>query len=62
MPMCVPGPPTEPKIIAQYFKIERIGSIGSIVLAILEVEVVVGAMICYDQPIGVPTGMMLCPA
>ena len=36
----VPGPPKEPKIMAQYPKIESIGSIGSIILAILEVQVV----------------------
>ena len=35
----VPGPPKEPKIIAQYPKIESKGSIGSIILAILEVQV-----------------------
>ena len=33
-----PGPPKEPKILAQYPKIESIGSIGSIILAILEVQ------------------------
>ena len=33
-----PGPPKEPKLMAQYLKIETIGSIGSIILAILEVE------------------------
>ena len=31
----VPGPPKEPKILAQYPKIESIGSIGSIILAIV---------------------------
>ena len=36
----LPGPPKEPKIMAQYPKIETIGSIGSIVLAILEVQVI----------------------
>ena len=35
----LPGPPKEPKIMAQYPKIESIGSIGSIILAILEVQV-----------------------
>ena len=30
----LPGSPKEPKIISQYPKIERIGSIGSIILAI----------------------------
>ena len=35
----LPGPPKEPNIMAQYPKIESIGSIGSIVLAILEVQV-----------------------
>ena len=30
-----PGPPKEPKIVAQYPNIESIGSIGSIILAIL---------------------------
>ena len=34
-----PGPPKEPKIMAQYPKIESTGSIGSIMLAILEVQV-----------------------
>ena len=33
------GPPKEPKIMAQYLKIESTGSIGSIILAILEVQV-----------------------
>ena len=35
-----PGPPTEPKIMAQYPKIESIGSIsiGSSILALLEVQ------------------------
>ena len=32
---CLPGPPKEPKIMAQYPKIKSIGSIGSIILAIL---------------------------
>ena len=36
--MYIPGPPKEPKIIAQYPKKESIGSIVSIVLAILEVQ------------------------
>ena len=36
----LPGPPKEPKIMAQYSNIESIGSIGSIILAILEVQVV----------------------
>ena len=36
----LPGPPKEPKIMAQYPKIESTGSIGSITLAILEVQVV----------------------
>ena len=35
----LPGPPKEPKIMAQYLKTESIGSIGSIILAILEVQV-----------------------
>ena len=35
----LPGPPKEPKIIAQYPKIESIGSIGSIVFAFLEVGI-----------------------
>ena len=35
----VPGPPKEPKIMALYPKIESIGSIGSIILAILEAQV-----------------------
>ena len=33
------GPPKEPKRMAQYPKIETIGSIGSIGLAMLEVQV-----------------------
>ena len=33
-----PGPPKEPKIMAQYPKIESTGNIGSIILAILEVQ------------------------
>ena len=40
----VPGPPKEPKIMAQYLKTESIGSIGSIVLAILEVQVSLGSV------------------
>ena len=40
----VPGPPKEPKIMAQYSKIESIGSVGSIILAILEVQVITGCM------------------
>ena len=32
----LPGPPKEPIILAQYLRIESIGSIGSIILAILE--------------------------
>ena len=35
----MPGPPKEPKIMDQYPKIEGIGSIGSIILAILEAQV-----------------------
>ena len=35
----LPGPPKEPKIMAQYPKIESMGSIGSIILAILQVQV-----------------------
>ena len=35
----IPGPPKEPKLMDQYPKIETIGSIGSIILAILEVQV-----------------------
>ena len=35
----IPGPPKEPKIMDQYPKIETIGSTGSIILAILEVQV-----------------------
>ena len=34
----LPGAPKEPKIMAKYPKIESIGSIGSITLAILEVH------------------------
>ena len=33
----VPGPPKEPKIMAQDLKLETMGSIGSILLAFLEV-------------------------
>ena len=33
-----PGPPKEPKIMDQYPNMEGIGSIGSIILAILEVQ------------------------
>ena len=39
LPLGVPGPPKEPKTIAPYPKIESIGSIGSIILATLEVQV-----------------------
>ena len=39
VPMDLPGPPKKPKLMAQYSKIESIGSIGSIILAILEVQV-----------------------
>ena len=35
----VPGPPKEPKRMAQHLQKESIGSIGSIILAILEVQV-----------------------
>ena len=35
----LPGPPKEPNIMAQYPKIESVGSVGSILLAILEVQV-----------------------
>ena len=35
----IPRPPKESKIVAQYPKIESIGSIGSIILAIFEVQV-----------------------
>ena len=37
--MEVPGPPQKPKIMAQYPKIEALGSIGSIISAILEIQV-----------------------
>ena len=37
--MYVPGPPKVPKIMAQYPKIESMGSIGSTLLGILEVQV-----------------------
>ena len=36
----LPGPPQEPNLMAQYHKIEAIGTIGSTILAILEVQVV----------------------
>ena len=32
--MYIPGPPKEPKIMAQYLKTESIGSIGSIILEV----------------------------
>ena len=35
----VPGPPKEPKMTAEYPNIESIGSIGSMILALLEVQV-----------------------
>ena len=35
----VPGPPKEPKIMALYPKIESISSIGSMILAVLEIQV-----------------------
>ena len=35
----MPGPPKEPKRMAHYPKTESIGNIGSIILAILEVQV-----------------------
>ena len=38
-PYTIPGPPKEPKTMAQYHKIESMGSIGSIILALLEVQV-----------------------
>ena len=38
VPVRKPGPPKEPKIMAQYPQIETVGSIGSIILAILEVQ------------------------
>ena len=34
----LPGPPKEPEIMAQYPKIDSMGSIGSIILAFLEVQ------------------------
>ena len=37
-----PGPPKEPKIMAQYPKIESIESIGSIILGIFEVQATTG--------------------
>ena len=43
----LPGPPKEPKILAHYLKMETISSIGSIIFAILEVQV------------GVPTSQVL---
>ena len=33
----VSGPPKEPKIMAQYLRIETIGSAGSIILAIFDI-------------------------
>ena len=36
---CIPGPLKEPRIMAQYPKIESIGSIGSTILALLELQV-----------------------
>ena len=41
----VPRPPKEPKIMALYPKIESIGSTGSIILAILEVQVAVDTQV-----------------
>ena len=37
--VCLPRPPKEHKIVTLYPKIESIGSTGSIILAILEVQV-----------------------
>ena len=36
---CLPGPPTELKIMAHYPKIKKMGSIVSVILTILEVQV-----------------------
>ena len=41
--IALPGPPKEPKIMALYTKMESISSTGSIILAILEVHVLLGA-------------------
>ena len=46
----LPGPPKEPEIMAQYLKIESIGSIGSIILAILEVQVCTYYNLLYAAP------------
>ena len=45
----IPGPPKEPKIMAQCLKTESIGSIGSIILAILEVQVDTDMDIAIDR-------------
>ena len=39
LPSRLPGPPKEPNIVAQYPKIESIGSVRSIILPIWEVQV-----------------------
>ena len=41
----IPGSPKEPKIMAQDLKIESIGSIGSIILPILEVQVYIASIL-----------------
>ena len=54
----VPGPPKGPKIMAQHPKIESIGSIGSIILPILEVQVCQNAKVASltaPDPVNRPT-------
>ena len=47
------GPPKEPKIMARYPKIESLGSMGSIISAILEVQVLLGS--AQGSGLGYPT-------
>ena len=51
----LPGPPKEPKIMAQYPKIESRGSIGSIILGPLEVQVALRVSLW----VGVVLGLMI---
>ena len=58
---CLPGPPKEPKIMARYPKMESIGSTGSIILAILEVQVnnrlLFWGTVAYYGLLGFPAGL-----
>ena len=42
---CIPGSPKGPKIMAQYSKTETISTIGSIILGILQIQVLIFVLI-----------------